>query len=67
MKKQILAKLKAIAKTAAITKMEGKISVSFSGCSIAEFDAAVEAINEYPRWKHFVDVAPKLTVTLLID
>ena len=67
MKKQILTKLKAIAKAAAATNMEGKISVTFSGCSIAEFDAAIESITEFPRWKHFVDITPKLTVTILID
>jgi len=66
MKKQILTKLNAIAKAAALTQMEGTISITFSGCSVSEFDSAVDSINEFPKWKHFVDVAPKLTVALLM-
>jgi hypothetical protein len=67
MKKQILKKLNQIAKIAIATGIQGKISLNFTGCTVKEFDEAVESISEFPRWKHFVDVAPKLTVTLLID
>jgi hypothetical protein len=30
-----------------------------------EWDNAIENITEYPRYNHFVEVTPKLTVTLL--
>ena len=65
MKKQILSKLAKIQKVAEQTGMEGKITLEFTGCTMAEWDAAVESINEYPRYNHFVEVTPKLTATLL--
>jgi hypothetical protein len=66
MKKQILNKLAKIQKVAEQTGMEGKISLEFTGCSIADWDNAVESITEYERFNHFVQVTPKLTVALLI-
>lgn len=65
MKKQILNKLAKIQKVAEQTGMEGKITLEFTGCTMLEWDKAIESINEYPRYNHFVEVTPKLTVTLL--
>ena len=45
--------------------MEGKVALEFTGCTMQEWDNAVESITEYPRYNHFVEVTPKLTVTLL--
>ena len=67
MKKQIIKNLRAIQKLASVTKMEGKISISVSGCSIDQFDELIESINEFPRINHFIEVAPKLTVAILMD
>lgn len=65
MKKQILNKLVKIQKVAELTGMEGKVTLEFTRCTRQEWDNAVESITEYPRYNHFVEVTPKLTVTLL--
>lgn len=65
MKTQILNKLVKIQKVAELTGMEGKVTLEFTGCTMQEWDNAVESITEYPRYNHFVEVTPKLTVTLL--
>ena len=65
MKKQILNKLVKIQKVTELTGMEGKVALEFTGCTMQEWDNAVESITEYPRYNHFVEVTPKLTVTLL--
>lgn len=65
MKKQVLKKLLKIQKLAEATGMEGKVTLEFTGCTMQEWDEALESINEYPRYNHFVSVTPKLTVTLL--
>ena len=61
MKKQILNKLVKIQKVA----VEGKVALEFTGCTMQEWDNVVESITEYPRYNHFVEVTPKLTVTIL--
>ena len=66
MKKQILNKLTKIQKVAELTGMEGKLTLEFTGCTMQQWDNAVESITEYPRHNHFVEVTPKLTVTLLL-
>ena len=66
MKTKILKKLAQIKKTAEQTGMEGKITLKFTGCTMEEWDNAIESINEYPRYNHFVEVTPKLNVTLLL-
>ncbi len=66
MKKKILEKLNQIEAIAKLTEMEGKVSLQFSGCSMIEWDDAVNSITEYPRYNHFVEVTPKLQVALLI-
>ena len=53
-KSEILKKLKAIEKAAILTSMEGKVSFYVSGKIMGEFDAAIEDITEYPRYKHTV-------------
>ena len=67
MKKQILKKLKQIETVAKSTEMEGKLTLKFSGCTMQEWDNAVNSITEYPRYNHFVEVTQKLQVALLID
>ena len=47
--------------------MEGKLTLKFSGCTMQEWDNAVNSITEYPRYNHFIEVTPKLQVALLID
>lgn len=66
MKKKILAQLAKIQKVAELTGMSGKISIEFSGVSVADWDRAVESITEYPRMNHFVSITDKLTVALLL-
>jgi len=66
MKKQILTKLAKIQKVAEQTEMEGKLALEFTGCSVQDWDNAIESITEYPRHNHFVQVTNKLTVTLLL-
>jgi len=66
MKKQILTKLAKIQKVAEQTGMEGKLTLEFTGCSVQDWDNAIESITEYPRHNHFVQVTDKLTVTLLL-
>lgn len=66
MKKQILKKLKQINKVAELTGMEGKVTLEFSGCSVQEWDDTIDSISEYPRYRHFVSVTPKLTVILML-
>lgn len=65
MKTKILKKLAQIKKLSASTGMEGKVTLKFTGCTMQEWDNAIESITEYPRYNHFVEVAPNLTVTLL--
>ena len=67
MKTKILKKLAQIKKLAEVTGMEGKVTLKFTGCTMQEWDDAVESITEYPRYNHFVEVTPKLNVTLLFD
>ena len=67
MKTKILKKLAQIKKLAEATGMEGKVTLKFTGCTMEEWDNAVESITEYPRYNHFVEVIPKLNVTLLFD
>jgi hypothetical protein len=67
MKKQILNKLAKIQKVSELTGMEGKVTLEFTGCTMQEWDEAVESITEYPRYKHFVQVTPKLNVILLFS
>ena len=67
MKTKILKKLAQIKKLAETTGMEGKITLKFTGCTMQEWDDAVENITEYPRYNHFVEVTPKLNVILLFD
>lgn len=67
MKKQILKKLNQIAKIAKVSGVEGKLSVSFSGCSVKEFDEAVESITEFERYRNNVQIAPKLSVNIILD
>ena len=66
MKKQILSKLQKIEKVAKQTEMQGTINIEFTGCTMQEWDNAIESINEYPRYNHIVEVAPKLNVALLL-
>jgi len=66
MKTQILNKLSKIQKVAEQTGMGGKITLEFTGCTMQEWDNVIEGIIEYPRYNHFVEVTPKLTVTLLL-
>lgn len=66
MKQQILNKLAKIQKVAETTEMEGRVTLEFTGCTMQEWDNAVESITEYPRCNHFVEVTPKLIVTLLL-
>ena len=67
MKTKILKKLAQIKKLAETTGMEGKVTLKFTGCTMQEWDDAVESITEYPRYNHFVEVTPKLNVILLFD
>ena len=67
MKTKILKKLAQIKKLAEATGMEGKVTLKFTGCTMQEWDDAVENITEYSRYNHFVEVTPKLNVTLLFD
>jgi hypothetical protein len=67
MKKIILSKLKKIEKLADETGMQGTVNLEFDNCSISDWDSAIESIVEYPRNKHFIQVTPKLLVTLLLN
>lgn len=67
MKTKILKKLSQIKKLAESTGMEGKVTLKFTGCSIQEWDNIIESITEYPRYNHYVDVTPGLSVSLLLD
>ena len=67
MKTKILKKLAQIKKLAETTGMEGKVTLKFTGCTMQEWDDAVESITEYPRYNHFVEVTQKLNVILLFD
>ena len=66
MKKVILKKLSDIKKVAESTGMEGCLTLEFTDCSINEWDNIINGIDEYPRYNHFVNLTPKLTVTLLL-
>ena len=66
MKKQILDKLAKIQKVAEATGMKGEIRIEFDGCTIQEWDEAIESITEYPRHRHNVTVSTGLNVALLL-
>lgn len=67
MKKKILARLARIAACANATQMTGRIELRFTGCTVYAWDEALLSIDEYPRHRHVVTVAPSLDVYLLLD
>ena len=67
MKTKILKKLAQIKKLAEATGMEGNVTLKFTGCTMQEWDNAIESLTEYPRYNHFIEVTPKLTVALLFE
>ncbi len=66
MKSEILDKLKAIKELADTTGIQGNLSLEFTGYTIDEWDAELEQITEYPKYKHFIEISPKLIVSLLL-
>lgn len=66
MKTQILNKLNQIKEVAEMTNMSGNITLEFTGCTIKDWDCAVESITEFPRHRHFISVSENLTVALLL-
>jgi hypothetical protein len=66
MKSKIINSLKKIQKLAEQTNIEGQLTIEFKGCTINNWDKAIESIAEFQRYKHHIQVTPKLTVTLLL-
>jgi hypothetical protein len=66
MRAHILIRLRQIKKAAMLTGMKGEVCIEFTGFTVAEWDNIIASINEYPRRKHFVQVTPELTVSLLL-
>jgi hypothetical protein len=66
MRKKVLKHIDKIRKTAEETNMQGQVTLEFTGCSVQEWDDVINSIIEYPRYKHFVQITPELTITLLL-
>lgn len=67
MKKKVLKKLKAINDLAELTKMEGRLLLRFTGCSVKEWDAVLEQITEFQRENHVIQINDNLIVLLILD
>jgi hypothetical protein len=67
MKKKIESDLLKIQKVANATGMEGTIHLSYNGISLKEWDLLLASIEGFEMFKHFVSIAPKLTVTLILN
>lgn len=67
MKKAILKELNKIKKFASTCPVEGKLTLSFEGYTVAEYDEAIASITEFPRFNHFIEITPKLTVTIILN
>lgn len=66
-RKTILNRLKFIKNTAEETKIEGTLSISFTGIAPNVWDEIIESITEYPRVDHIIEVNDKLNVSLTLD
>ena len=67
MKALILYKLKQIKSVAIATNMEGKVSISFDGVPVKEFDSAIAEITEFEHNQHSFQLTPKLVCYVLLN
>jgi hypothetical protein len=67
MKIKILKQLRQIAKLAKANKITGKLYLEFEGYSEEEYDNAIDAINEFPKYKHIFSVSHNLDVYVILN
>jgi len=66
MKKQILAQLQAIKKLSQKFNLSGQLLIEVETNDVAKFDAAIESIKEFTRYRNSFTISKRLFVQVIM-
>lgn len=66
MKKQILTQLQAIKKLSQKFNLSGQLLIEIESNDIGKFDAAIESIKEFPRYRNSFTISKRLFVQVIM-